>query len=270
MEAGKWVAVSLTSEGVKVDSPVSADAQVHSLTIDPSNPNVLYAGTEKGVFKSTDAAKTWKPFLSLDPGHYFIGIDPASPATIYALWRTAARAPDSPQPVKLMRSDDGGGTWSDLSGTDVVAAARRVFATAGGFGFGGWVFDTSTQPSTVYLGASTKATVTSEATSTWTQYWRSTDKGKDWTLLDEAAQNRLQPLIASSRSPLLNTLGGKNLLDAGGHVVGWCWTVAEDPKDTADRLCGDRHGRVQVDRRGQDLVESQRRFDGPRRRAANW
>ena len=231
VEAGKWVAVSLTSEGVKVDSPVSADVEVHSLAIDPSNPNVLYAGTEKGVFKSTDAAKTWKPFLSLDTGRYFIGIDPASPATIYVLWGTAAHAPDSPEPIKLMRSDDGGGTWSDLSGTDVVTAARRVFADGAGFGFGGWVFDTSTQPSTVYLGVSTKATVTSEATSIWSQYWRSTDEGKDWTLLDEAAQNRLQPLIDSSLPPLsIRLLSGKNLLDAGGYVVGWARHTAEDPK----------------------------------------
>ena len=231
VEAGKWVPVSLTAEGVKVDSPVSADVQVHSLAIDPTNPDVLYAGTEKGVFKSTDAAKTWKPFLSLDPGHYFIGIDPASPATIYVLWATAAHAPDSPEPVRLMRSDDDGGTWSDLSGTAVVAAARQVFADGAGFGFSSWVFDTSTQPSTVYLGASTKATVASEATSIWSQYWRSTDKGKDWTLLDEAAQNRLQPLIDSSMPPLqLRLLGGTNLLDAGGHVVGWAWHVAEDPK----------------------------------------
>jgi hypothetical protein len=231
VETGKWVAVSLTSEGVKVDSPVSADVQVHSLAIDPSNPNVLYAGTEKGVFKSTNAAKTWKPFLSLDPGRYFVGIDPAVPTTIYVLWGTAAHAPDSPEPVKLMRSDDDGGTWSDLSGTDVVAAARQVFADGAGFGFSGWVFDTSTQPSTAYLGASTKATVTSEATSIWAQYWRSTDKGKDWSLLDEAAQNRLQPLIDSSTPPLsVRLLGGKNLLDAGGHVVGWCRHAAEDPK----------------------------------------
>jgi hypothetical protein len=231
VEAGKWVAVSLTSEGVKVDSPVSADVQVHSLAVDPSNPQVLYAGTEKGVFKSTDGAKTWKPFLSLDPGRYFIGVDPASPATIYLLWGTAAHAPDSPEPVKLMRSDDGGGTWSDLSGTDVVTAARRVFADGAGFGFGGWVFDTSTQPSTVYLGASTKATVTSEATSIWSQYWRSTNKGKDWTLLDEAAQNRLQPLVDSSMLPLdIRLLSGKNLLDAGGHVVGWARHAAQDPR----------------------------------------
>ena len=44
--------------------PVSEEGgEVWSLALDPSNPSVLYAGTQEGLFKSTDAAGSW----SADP-----------------------------------------------------------------------------------------------------------------------------------------------------------------------------------------------------------
>ena len=38
----------------------SEDLRVDALALDPRSPNVLYAGTGLGVFKTTDGAKTWK------------------------------------------------------------------------------------------------------------------------------------------------------------------------------------------------------------------
>ena len=33
---------------------------IHSLVIDPSTPNTIYAGTETGLFKSTDGGESWR------------------------------------------------------------------------------------------------------------------------------------------------------------------------------------------------------------------
>lgn len=38
------------------------DAPTNSIIIDPQNSNVLYAGTDVGVFQSSDAGATWTPF----------------------------------------------------------------------------------------------------------------------------------------------------------------------------------------------------------------
>ena len=36
------------------------DLRVDALALDPRSPNVLYAGTGNGVYKTTEGAKTWK------------------------------------------------------------------------------------------------------------------------------------------------------------------------------------------------------------------
>jgi hypothetical protein len=67
------------------------DLQVISLAVDPSNSNVLYAGTRlHGVFKSVDAGANWSPVNSgLQPtsfaiDHFPLIIDPLNPGTVYA------------------------------------------------------------------------------------------------------------------------------------------------------------------------------------------
>lgn len=38
------------------------DIAINSIAIDPKNPNTVYAGTNKGVFRSLDKGAAWKPF----------------------------------------------------------------------------------------------------------------------------------------------------------------------------------------------------------------
>jgi hypothetical protein len=47
------------------------DAIVGALLVDPTNPRTIYAGTEKGVFKSTDNAATWS-LINPGPSHSYI------------------------------------------------------------------------------------------------------------------------------------------------------------------------------------------------------
>lgn len=78
---------------------------LHSLTQSPSNPDVLVAGSNRGVFRSADAGDTWKQLpTSATPGLINVeslAVDPRDPDVIYAgTWYL---------PYK---TTDGGGTWS--------------------------------------------------------------------------------------------------------------------------------------------------------------
>lgn len=59
---------------------------VTALAIDPVTPATLYAGTESGVFKSTDGGGSWSAFNAglTAPYVYALTVDPVTPAILYA------------------------------------------------------------------------------------------------------------------------------------------------------------------------------------------
>lgn len=68
---------------------------IPQLAVDPRNPDVCYVAAlghlwgpneERGVYKTDDAGKTWKPMLQIDEntGACDVRIDPQSPDTVYA------------------------------------------------------------------------------------------------------------------------------------------------------------------------------------------
>jgi photosystem II stability/assembly factor-like uncharacterized protein len=143
-----------------------------ALVVDPSNPSILYAGAPEGLFKSTDGARTWSELPTLSGQPFMIGIDPASPSTVYA----GTFAGDA---ERLLRSDDDGLSWLDLS------VADRLY----GYDFGIW-FDTATTPSTVYvLGRG--------------NVWRSTDRGATWTPVGADEQDLAFSRVATN--PVLSS-----------------------------------------------------------------
>ena len=81
---------------------------VRAFAIDPLTPTTLYAGTEGGVFKSTNSGSTWSPASSGLTGFnstiLALGIDPLTPSTLYA--GTSGG---------VFKSTDAGGTWSPAS-----------------------------------------------------------------------------------------------------------------------------------------------------------
>nr|MDQ2732483.1 SBBP repeat-containing protein [Armatimonadota bacterium] len=86
-----------------------------SLVVDPTNPNIVYAGTyNNNVYKTTDGGMTWHasssglPTKIYDPTSalivsaiYALAIDPVTPSTLYA---TTGNGP--------YKSLDGGATWN--------------------------------------------------------------------------------------------------------------------------------------------------------------
>src|SRR4029079_14716511 len=58
-------------------------AWIWCFAIDPQNPENLYAGTQTGVFKSTDGGGTWNKVNSALIV-FSLAIDPKTPTTVYA------------------------------------------------------------------------------------------------------------------------------------------------------------------------------------------
>jgi len=88
-------------------------SQVNDVVIDPKTPTTIYAGAERGLFKSADSGGSWTR-IGGDQFNFFItliAIDPVTPATIYAL---AGSLP--------YKSVDGGATWSRLTSAPTLQA----------------------------------------------------------------------------------------------------------------------------------------------------
>ena len=143
------------------------------LTIDPTNPRILFAsmwkfqrtpwgmnagGGRSGLWKTTDGGDTWReitfnPGIPRKPlGKIGVSISPANPQRIYA----SIEAPDSSGGI--FRSDDGGDTW-DLTSGDQRWAVRPWYYSA--------VTADPTDENTVYVMN--------------LSVWRSVDGGRNFT-----------------------------------------------------------------------------------------
>ncbi len=85
---------------------------VYTLAIDPSNPNILYAGTYSGLFKTTNAGASWANILNWGPV-MGLAIDPSNPNILYAATCYGSC---------IFKSTNAGATWTDVSPYNVTGA----------------------------------------------------------------------------------------------------------------------------------------------------
>jgi photosystem II stability/assembly factor-like uncharacterized protein len=132
--------------------------QIPALAIDPRDKNRLFAAVlghpyganpERGIFRSTDGAQTWKKVLYIDEntGASDVQIDLSNPDVIYASLWEARQGPwefgneYSGTHGGLFKSADGGETWRKLAGglpnglTQIYVAiapseTKRLYAAA--------------------------------------------------------------------------------------------------------------------------------------------
>jgi photosystem II stability/assembly factor-like uncharacterized protein len=130
---------------------------VDALAIDPTNPRVIYAGTYKGLFKTTTGGTKWQR-VSLNAKYIrALVIDPRNPTTIYAGTGTSG----SPRSTSkgMFKSTDGGRHWipanTGLTETDVWALAIDP-----------------RKPTTLYAGTNDSGRAGS--------VFKSTDSGRTW------------------------------------------------------------------------------------------
>ena len=114
---------SWTNAGLKESEHVG------KIVVDPKSPDTVYvasqgplwaAGGERGVYKTTDGGKTWKPSLKLseNTGASDLWIDPRDPAVLYAtsyqrrrhVWGMVHGGPES----AIWKTTDAGATWRKL------------------------------------------------------------------------------------------------------------------------------------------------------------
>jgi len=111
---------------------VSANTGATDLSLDPTNPRILYAamwnhgrkpwfihsgGTDGGIYKSTDGGDSWKKLTGGLPGMVGkIGVDvsASNPDRVYAIIEA------EPEKGGLWRSDDAGESWSLINGHRVL------------------------------------------------------------------------------------------------------------------------------------------------------
>jgi hypothetical protein len=159
----------------------------HALAIDPTTPSTLYAGTESGVFRSTDSGASWNPVNTglsdssgLAPSVFALAIDPTAPSTLYAGLVQSCGVGCSGGGA--FQSTDSGASWSAVNTglSDSSGLAPSVAALA---------IDPTT-PSTLYAGTEGQG------------IFQSTNRGASWTAINTGLTNpQLTALAIDPKTP---------------------------------------------------------------------
>jgi photosystem II stability/assembly factor-like uncharacterized protein len=113
-----------------------------------TQPNVFYIGVNNGgVWKTTDAGRTWKPVFDDQPTGSIgdVAVSPSEPNTLYAASGEGIQRPDLSEGNGIYKSTDAGKTWTHLglnNGLQIGGIAidpknsNRVFAAVLGHPYG--------------------------------------------------------------------------------------------------------------------------------------
>jgi photosystem II stability/assembly factor-like uncharacterized protein len=203
--------------------PARCDRTFGVITVDPSNPNIVYVGNSHqrdgcGIYKSTDGGMTWAEknngiiklglFRKVFPAISVIAVAPSNPNIIYAGTYSDIGFGTSGY---FYRSTDGGESWSDARGTTNFFGNHQI---AGGV----LSADVSlSDPATVYLSAARQG------------LYRTTNGGQEWTIVRTDAVG-LYHIVRVASSQNVFAAGGQQLnnapciplRDQGGRIRGIC------------------------------------------------
>lgn len=220
--------------------PATTNNCVMALAVDPTAPSNVYAGTNTGVYKSSDRGATWNPFntglsnsavqqgvigLTFDGGMLYAG----APDGLYKLspgassWSSTTLCVDvlnitidpSSAPHKIYTS-------SDVSGLYMSADGGSTWTALGsGSVFSSIAVDTGTSPPTLYAYGGNGF-----------YFEKSTDGGMTWTTLPDPGLSQNAPVItfAIDTSQIPSTL---YVLDSQAGIFksldsGASWTIIEE------------------------------------------
>ncbi len=112
---------------------VAPGVAVRELIYDPVDPARQYVRTFSGLYRSTDAGRTWRPFAFSGARIHQLYVEPRHPERLYALVAPVNSA-------NLYASGDGGATWTEklssnfLDGVTSIAVdpdRHRIYASLG-------------------------------------------------------------------------------------------------------------------------------------------
>ena len=146
--------------------PTNGDGRVEALAFDATSGTLFAGAAEGGVWRTPDLGSTWNPLTDTDESLAMgaLAIDPNNPQTIYAgtgEWELAFGGPFTTQsPIYsgagIMKSTDGGDTWTVMGLTSVAAFSRIII---------------DPDNSNIVWAATTNG------------FWRSSDAGTTWTAI---------------------------------------------------------------------------------------
>jgi len=94
-------------------------ASIQAITVHPTDRDVLFAGTQDGVYRSLDGGATWaRPDFPPDLQVWSVTVHPGDARVVYA----------GTSPVGVCRSEDGGATWKRLPGAVQPERVKMSFA----------------------------------------------------------------------------------------------------------------------------------------------
>ena len=101
--AGVFRQAAGDSKWEKLGGGIPDDAEVHAVSVPPSDPDTVFVGSTKGLYRSTNRGGRFEklPLPGPDPDIWAVLVHPEDPRRIYA----------GASPPAVYRSDDGGETW---------------------------------------------------------------------------------------------------------------------------------------------------------------
>ena len=172
---GNYKIFKTTDKGNNWSEISQIDDYIPSLAVDPRSPSVLYAGSDHGVYKSTDGGRTWQRHsLSRISAINDICVDPNNSDIIHA----CTLSNDSY--LTYCKSVDGGLTWSQLH------------ITTPGFGYS--VAVDPSNSNTVYVGGLSFGESPS-------RLFKSTDGGSSFTDITQIIMGDINDIVIDPSSP---------------------------------------------------------------------
>jgi len=104
----------------KLGGGLPADAEVHAITVPPSNPDLVFVGSTKGLWRSSNRGARFErlPLPDAEADIWSVLVHPKDPRRIYA----------GATPVAVYRSDDGGEHWKKLADPGLPDRVIMAFA----------------------------------------------------------------------------------------------------------------------------------------------
>ncbi|HEY0372756.1 MAG TPA: hypothetical protein VGD79_12180, partial [Thermoanaerobaculia bacterium] len=238
--------------------------RITKIAVDPTDSNTVWVcvpgrlwsdSDERGVYKTTDAGKTWTKALkgaNLSTGCSMLSLDAKNPKTVYAgMWdfrrkgwtfRSGGEGPNATSGSGLFKSTDGGATWTELDAKSATGLPSKPWGRVA-------VTSAPSNPDVVYA--------LIEAEPPKNGLYRSADGGKTWQLGDRGQMVVWRPfyfanLIVDPKDenkvykPNLSLIasndGGKTFTNIGGATHGDHHVVWIDPTNTDHLITGDDGG----------------------------
>lgn len=189
--------------------PIDSAGRITAILVHPTNANIVYVGAAQGgVWKTTNGGDSWAP-LSDQQSSLSIGamaFDPSNPEIIYA-GTGEPHSSDSFAGQGILKSSNGGGTWTTLGNTDFSGVAISDIAIS------------PNDPNTVYVAVANSFLKTFDPTvDKKPGVYKTTNGGTSWQLVLSACQNNTS--FCASATALVIDPTNASILYAGLQEVG--------------------------------------------------